>query len=106
MLAEGLLWFNQSNQNLWSCVDAKTGEVRLDRQRLPGVANVYASPVGADGRIYITSREGTTLVLKQSPELEVLAVNKLDDEFHASATLVGKQLFLRGRKFLYCITSL
>ena len=48
-------------------------------------------------------REGTTLVLKDGEELEVLATNKLDDVVNASPAVAGKQLFLRGEKFLYCI---
>ncbi len=51
--------------------------------------NVYASPVAAAGRVYITGRNGTTLVLKRSSELEVLATNKLDDTINASPALAG-----------------
>ena len=103
LLDDGRLWFNQSNQNLWSCVDAKTGRMLLDRERLPGVGNLYASPVAADGRIYVTSREGVTLVLKRGAAIEVLATNKLNDAVHASPAIAGDQLFVRGRRFLYCI---
>ena len=55
------------------------------------------------GRIYFTDRDGTTLVLKDAETLEVLATNKLDDPIDASPAVVGKQLFLRGLKYLYCI---
>ena len=58
---------------------------------------------GAAGRVYITDRNGTTIVLKRSNELEILATNKLDDTINASPALMQDQLFLRGRKFLYCI---
>ena len=43
------------------------------------------------------------LVLKQADKFEVLAVNKLNDPIDASPVAVGKQLFLRGEKYLYCI---
>ncbi len=46
-----------------------------------------------------------TVVLKQSDKLEVLAVNRLDEKFDASPAAVGKDLFLRGREYLYCITE-
>ena len=59
--------------------------------------------VGADGRVYFIGRSGTTLVLRRSKKLEVLATNKLEDRFDSSPSLAGNQLFLRGRKFLYCI---
>jgi hypothetical protein len=44
-------------------------------------------------------------VLKQSDKLEVLATNPLDDPVDASPVVVGKQLFLRGAKYLYCIEA-
>ena len=105
LLYDGRLYFNQSNRAILSCLDARTGDTILERTRLPGISNVYASPVGADGRIYITGRKGTTLVLQRSRELKVLATNKLADAIDASPALAGSQLFLRGRRFLYCIAE-
>lgn len=105
LLYDGLLFFNQSNQNIWSCRDAKTGEMVTERERLPGIPNLYASPVGADGRVYVVGRNGTTLVLERSKTFKVLATNQLDDTFHASPSLAGNQMFLRGRKSLYCISG-
>jgi outer membrane protein assembly factor BamB len=70
---------------------------------MSGITNVYASPVGAEERIYITGRNGTTLVLQRAKGLKVLARNRLGDQFDASPALAGNQLFLRGSKFLYCI---
>jgi hypothetical protein len=86
-------------------VDSRTGQTLLKRSRIPGLANIYSSPVGADGRVYFTGRNGTTVVLKRSNKLEVLATNKLDDEFNASPAIAGRQLFLRGRKSLYCLEN-
>jgi len=42
-------------------------------------------------------------VLRRSKKLEVLATNKLDERFDSSPSIAGDQLFLRGRRFLYCI---
>jgi len=71
------------------------------------VDDVYASPVSAAGRVYVTDRSGLTVVLRHvaagSGALEVLARNTLDDTFSASAALVGRQMFLRGEQFLYCL---
>ncbi len=103
LLYDGWLYFLQSNRAILSCVDARTGESIVERTRLPDISNVYASPVGADGRVYVTGRDGTTLVLERARQLKVLATNELDDPINASAALAGGQLFLRGRKFLYCI---
>jgi outer membrane protein assembly factor BamB len=103
LLVKGRLWFTQVNMPLLTCLDAATGKVILDRVRLSGLRTLYASPVAAAGRIYLTDRDGTTLVLEQADKVKVLAVNKLDEPIDASPALVGKQLFLRGEKHLYCI---
>jgi outer membrane protein assembly factor BamB len=66
---------------------------------------LYASPVGAAGRVYLTSRTGATLVIKDSDKFEVLAENKLDDDFDASPAIVGKEMFLRGKRYLYCLAE-
>jgi hypothetical protein len=67
--------------------------------------SIYSSPVGADGRIYISSREGVTVVIKHGPVFEILATNTLDDTFDSSAAIVGKDLLLRGEGHLYCISE-
>lgn len=105
LLMNGKLYFTQANDPLYSVLDAATGKVLLDRERLPGVRSFYASPVGAAGRVYLTDRTGTTLVLKEGAGVEVLATNKLDDPTDASPAAVGRELFLRGEKFLYCIAG-
>ena len=105
VLAGDRLYFTQSNDPLLTCLDIKTGKPIIDRARLPGLTSLYASPVCAAGRIYVTGRDGTTLVLKQADQLDILATNTLDDPIDASPVVVGKQLFLRGEKYLYCIEA-
>ena len=103
LLYEGLLFYNQSNQAILTCLDAKTGEVAFGPERLGELSNIYASPVGAGGRVYLTGRNGNTLVLQRGSEYKVSSVNELDDRFDASPAVAGNQLFLRGAKHLYCI---
>ena len=105
ILYDGLLSFTQSNQALYSAVNAKSGKTYIDRKRLKGLSNIYGSPVGAAGRIYMTDRSGVTLVLKRSRELSILAKNSLGEQVVSSPALVGNQLFLRGRKHLYAIAQ-
>jgi outer membrane protein assembly factor BamB len=103
VLVGNRLYFTQGMQGFLTCLDVRTGKVLLDRKRLPGLANVYASPVAASGRVYIVDRNGRTVVVKESDKAEVLATNKLGEGVDASPAVVGKQLFLRGEKYLYCI---
>jgi len=105
LLYGGALYFLQKNTGILSCYEAKTGKAHYTQQRLDRIEGVYASPVGAADRVYIAGRNGATCVLKPGKEFEVLAVNKLDDEFSASPSIAGNELFLRGRKNLYCIAA-
>jgi outer membrane protein assembly factor BamB len=68
-----------------------------------GLAEVFSSPVGADGRVYLAGREGTTLVIKHGPTFDVIAKNTLDDGFDASPALVDSGIYLRGYRNLYGI---
>jgi outer membrane protein assembly factor BamB len=99
------LYFLRHYQGFLTCVDVKTGRTLFGPSRLEGVYNVYASLVGAAGRVYITSMEGSVLVLENAPELRVLATNQLDDEFAASPALVDGELYLRGERSLYCVSE-
>ena len=103
LLYDGLLYYNQSNQSILTCLDSATGEVAYGPKRLGKLSNLYASPVGGGGKIYLVGRGGTTLVIKPGKTFEILATNQLDERFDASPALAGKQLFLRGAKHLYCI---
>ncbi len=103
LLSGDLLYFTQTNDPLLTCLNAKTGEVIFDRERLRALNTLYASPVEADGRIYITDREGTTMVLQRGDKLKVLSVNRLGEPIDASPAVVGKQMFLRGAKHVFCI---
>ena len=103
MLYSDTLYFLEHNRGILSCFNAKTGEKYYGPKRLKGIKTVFASPVGASGRVYITSKDGLTLVIKHSPNFEVLANNLLDDSFTASPAIAGEEMYLRGHKYLYCI---
>ena len=106
LLYDNVLYFLKSNNGLLSAFDAVSGKPHYQVQRIakaPG--EVFASPVGADGRVYITSRDGVTTVIKHGPTYEVLAENSLDDGFDASPALVDNEIYLRGYKHLYAIAQ-
>jgi len=99
------LYFLKGNNGLLSALNARTGERLYGPERLEGVPNVYASPVGAAGRIYVAGREGATAVVQRGTAFKVLAVNTLDDGFDASPVAVDGELYLRGQRFLYRISE-
>ncbi len=88
-----------------SCFDAKTGKPLMDAQRVEALQGVYASPIGAGGKVYLVGRNGAAVVLKNSGQLEVLAINKLDERIDASPSAAGKELYLRGSESLYCLAE-
>ena len=86
-------------------MNAKTGNNQPGSFRLGPLGNIYASPVGAANRVYITDLDGQTLVMAHDEVPRALALNKLDDQFSASAAIAGNCIFLRGEKSLYCIAK-
>ena len=103
LLYDGSLYFLTHYQGILSRVDARTGEDTPGSFRLTGISNVYASPVAAAGRIYVTDLDGTTIVLSRGEIPRNLALNHLSEPVSASPAIAGKQMFLRGEKHLYCL---
>ena len=105
LLYDNVLYFLKGNTGVLSAFDAKTGKPHYQVQRIDGVPNVFSSPVGADGKIFVVGQDGATAVLKAGPTYEVIATNKLDDKFDASPALAGNELYLRGYRYLYCVAA-
>jgi outer membrane protein assembly factor BamB len=105
LLYEGTLYFLSRNSGILSSFDARSGSPFYGPERLTDIGDVYASPVGAAGRVYITDRDGNTAVLAHGPELKILGVNSLEDGFDASPAIVDDELYLRGTKYLYRISE-
>lgn len=100
----GILYLNANNGRL-AAYDGETGE-RLYRVRLGGAGGSYAaSPIAADGRIYFTSEEGDTLVVRAGPRYELLAENSVDRIVMATPALSDGVLVLRALDRLYGITG-
>ena len=99
------LYFLKNRRAILSCYNAKTGEAFFGPKRLEGIGNIYASPIGVKDRIYIADLDGKTLVVRNSPEFETLAINTLDEGMAASPVVVDDAIYLRGRSHLYCIAE-
>jgi outer membrane protein assembly factor BamB len=80
--------------------DAKSGE-RVFQERIGGVYS--ASPVAADGKVYLLSEDGETIVLSAGRTPAILARNKLDARQLASPAIAGGRLFIRSDDVLYAI---
>jgi len=85
-----------------TALDAATGAL-LKQGRIPGALDFYySSPVAADGKIFTASQSGHIGVIKAGPDWEVLAVNQMDDEVHATPAPIDGRLYLRTKSALYC----
>jgi outer membrane protein assembly factor BamB len=104
VLSEGhLYWVNDRGQAI--CVKADTGAT-VYQERLPGSLMAYASPLAADGKLYMVSRESGTYVLAARPKYELLARNQFGDDksvCNASPAVDQGQLLLRSDQYLYCL---
>ncbi len=105
LLYDGVLYMLKSNSGILTVFDAKTGQTHYGPQRIEGLGEVFSSPVGAAGRVYITDRGGNTVVLKHGPAYEVLASNHIDDGVDASPAVVDGAIYLRSHHHLYCISE-
>ena len=104
LLSNGRLYFYKAKEGILSCVDAATGKPHYSSERINGLDTIYASPVAAGGHIYLTARNGTTVVIKDSDKLEVVASNSVGETVDATPAPVGDQLFIRGEQHLFCIS--
>jgi outer membrane protein assembly factor BamB len=84
------------------CLELATGKVIYGPERLK-TGTYSASPILADGRLYVTSEDGLTTVLKAGPAFEVLAENAVDEYTLSSPAVSNGQIFLRTDKHLYAI---
>jgi len=104
MLMDGKLYFLRNNNGVLTCLNAKTGAVLYSKEKLDGISTLYSSPTGNNDKIYIAA-VNVVNVIKAGAEFSILAKNTLDDTFEASPVVVGKDLLLRGAKYLYCISE-
>jgi outer membrane protein assembly factor BamB len=105
LLANGKLYFLRSNNGNLTCLDAADGRVNYTLEKLEGTGTIFASPVGAKDRLYISSESGITYVVRQGADFEIIAKNTLGDGNFASPAIAGDELFIRGFQYLYCISE-
>ncbi len=101
-VTDGKYFYIVNDRGIVWCLDAKTGKELYGQQRIAS-GTYSASPVLADGKIYITNEDGLTTVIKAGPKFEVLAENNLDDYCLSSPAISDGQIFIRTGKYLYCI---
>lgn len=99
-LAKDGLIYMIHERGTFTCLESASGKI-VFTNRLSG--QFYSSPVCADGRIYITAKNGTIYVVNEGKEFKVLAENKLEGEFMATPAISGNSLIIRSSNALYRI---
>lgn len=105
LLTNGRLYYYKEKTGLLTCVEAKTGKTLFSASRVPGVMRTYASAVAADGKIYLTDRGGTIVVIEDAPELKILSTADLGEGVDATPALSGSDLVVRGEKHVFCFSE-
>lgn len=88
------------DKGLFACLDARTGEVVYDKQRLPNGRAFTASPWAYGGKVFCLNEFGETFVIEAGDEFKIARTNSLSEDEMCMATpaVVGDRLLLRGNK--------
>ena len=86
-------------------LDPATGKLLKQGRSPNALGEYYASPVAADGKVFLANTEGKLTVLKAGAEWEVLAVNDMGDEIGATPALVNGRIYVRTRSAMYCFSA-
>jgi outer membrane protein assembly factor BamB len=92
------------NQAIVRCLNAKTGEVAY-QNRIGEGGSYSASPVAADGKVYLSSEDGAVFVLKAGNKYEMLAKNEMGEVLMATPAISDGMIFVRGQNNLFCIAD-
>ena len=98
------LLFMVGDEGFASCLEAKTGR-ELWKERLRAGGYHWASPLYADGKIYLCGKKGIVSVIAAAREFQLLAENRFEASFIASPAIVGDNIILRSLTHLYCIAK-
>jgi outer membrane protein assembly factor BamB len=91
------------NQGILACYDLRTGELRYE-QRLPEITSGFsASPVAADGKLYLPGEDGEILIVKAGPSFALLGRNPMGQPLMATPAISGGLLLVRGERDLVAI---
>ena len=108
-LSSPLVYSNQlfvvKKGGISSSFSPETGETQWEMTRIRNIGDYYASPVGADGKIFVTGENGFITVLKPGPKLEILAKNDMGESCVASPAIADGRIFIRTRNTLFCIAD-
>ena len=104
-LVYGEYLYINNNMGTLTCRNAKTGE-RVYQERIGGKGGSYsASPVAADGKLYLSSEDGEVFVVKAGPKYELLSTNPMGEPLMATPAISDGMIFVRGQRTLFAVAE-
>jgi hypothetical protein len=100
LLYQGVLYM-VNDSGIMLSFDPATGSVIKQGRLLGAIDKYFASPVAADGKVFLVGQGGQVSVLKAAGDWQVLAVNELDDEVYATPAIADGRVYIRTRSALY-----
>lgn len=88
---------------LSSNIDTVSGTLNWERERINNFGDQYASPIAADGKIFVAGRNGFVTVLADSADLDIISKNDMGGEIIATPAIANDRLYVRTREKLFCI---
>jgi outer membrane protein assembly factor BamB len=104
LLYKGVIYLMKEG-GILTTIDPSDGRVLKQGRLMGALSQYFASPVGADDKVYVVSEAGNAVVLKAGADWEVLAVNNMDDECHATPAIADGRIYLRTHSALYCFAK-
>ncbi len=102
LVYDGLCYLYRETGNL-ICMDAKTGEEIYEKRTQGG--RHRASPVYADGKVFLTARDGKISVVKAGREFQLLATNTMEEPVSASLAIANGTIYVRTASALYAVRN-
>ena len=100
----GIFFYTCGNDGIFTCYEARTGKLIYRKRCGSGAATSFtASPVAADGKIYVTAESGVVTAIKAGPEFEILSRHPIGEYCLSSPAIAGGQLLRRTQSHVIAI---
>jgi outer membrane protein assembly factor BamB len=104
-VAYGDIVYASTSQGVFKAYEVRSGKKLYERRLGDGTTGFTSSPVAADGKVYVTSEEGETFVVKHGPVFELLAKNSLGETVLSTPAISDRTIFFHTRGYLVAIAD-
>lgn len=98
---KGIVYMVQ-NGGILTALDAASGALRKQARLTGALGDYYASPVAAEGRLYLAGQDGKITVVRAGAEWEIISTSDLEEDCYATPAIVDGRIYVRTSRHLYC----